>query len=106
MTVTAGHDPYANAGVAEATEERQRKREKANRTTFETDLKWVMSGPRGRRLINWLAFDLSGLRNDQESRHDEGMQRVGRELHRMLEEHCLEDYFKMRQEALHPDEHN
>ena len=94
---SGGHDPWANIGVAEANEAEQLEREKSKRAEFVANLKWVMERPRGRALMRWL-LGKTGVFSPNHNLIDEGSRRVGLELHSMLDEHCMEAYFTMRQE--------
>jgi len=67
------------------------------------DIKWLMSSPRGRRLVWWL-LDVSGIYRTSfsSSRNvtdfNEGGRNVGLRLLARVNDHCLDSYEKMLQE--------
>jgi hypothetical protein len=68
--------------------------------TFIEDFKWLMSSPRGRRLMKWL-LELTGVyrtsfnNSGSITAFNEGQRNIGLALMAQLNDHCLDRYVEM-----------
>lgn len=78
------------------------KTDDANRTMVD-DIKWLLSSPRGRRLVWWLlgitgVFRTSFNASGSTTFFNEGSRNVGLQLLAKVQEHCIDRYVEMLQE--------
>lgn len=91
-------DPTNLPALAEAQAARKTKAEHAALLKA-SDYKWLMSQPRGRRLM-WRLLEETGLfrssfTGNSETFFREGERNVGLKTMAILNEHCVEDYAQM-----------
>ena len=95
-------DPFDLEGQA-ASREAQKRRDEFWREVEAKDIEWLMSGPRGRRIVfriiarsgKWS----SAFTGNSETFYRIGMSEVGRWLENMLLDKCPEQYVEMIKEA-------
>lgn len=86
----------------QAVEDVKKKADNAARTMVE-DIKWLMSSPRGRRLVWWL-LDITGVYRTSFSSQrggtdfNEGGRNTGLKLLAKVQEHCLDKFVEMLRE--------
>jgi hypothetical protein len=78
--------------------DQQRRLENARRTAID-DIKWLMSSPRGRRIVSWL-LDISGVNRssypcDTGMAFREGGRNIGLQLQDRVRDHALDMYIAM-----------
>jgi len=71
----------------------------ANRTMVD-DIKWLLSSPRGRRIVWWLlsitgVFRTSFNASGSTTFFNEGGRNIGLQLLAKVQEHCMERYVEM-----------
>jgi hypothetical protein len=76
----------------------QRQREDSRKTAID-DIKWLMSSPRGRRIVSWL-LDIAGVHRssypcDAGMAFREGGRNIGLQLQDRVKEHTLDMYIAM-----------
>ena len=95
-------DPF-DLDAQDLTRQQQETRNNLVRKTEAEDLKWLMSGPRGRRIV--FRFLLrsglwhSSFTGNSETFYREGRREMGLWLWNLLQADCLEEYGLMIQEA-------
>jgi hypothetical protein len=103
VRTVSDHDPY-DLDSASQRQEEQVLRCHLELTLAERDLVWLMSGPRGRRIVRRILRD---ARLDESSYHpnamemsrQEGRKEIARGLRQMIDRLCPELYVKMQQET-------
>lgn len=75
--------------------------------TFVEDLKWIMSSPRGRRVMWWLLgltgiYRLSFNNSGSITAFNEGQRNIGLTLQANVSEHCHASYLTMLEEQRKP----
>ena len=95
-------DPF-DLDAQELTRQQQETRSAIVRKVEAEDIKWLMSGPRGRRIVfRWLhrsGIWASSFTGNSETFFREGRREMGLWLWTLLQVECLEEYGLMIQEA-------
>ncbi len=90
-------------GASDAQNLAQRQKIENAIKTATDDIKWLMSSPRGRRIIWWL-LDIAGVHRtsapcDAGMAFREGGRNIGLQVHARVIEHCPDAYIQMLQET-------
>ena len=98
----AGYDPFDIASQ-EASANRRKDSEDRDRRQFSDDLKWLMSGPRGRRIVNrilvWCGIWRTSFTGNSETFFREGMRNIGLMLLGPISDTCPDQLALMMEEA-------
>ena len=90
----------------EREKEERRVREKMTADTESSDIRWMMKGPKGRRII-WRLLEQAGVfrssfnPNSMTMAFQEGQRNMGLRLLGLVHEHCPEHYNTMVEESKH-----
>jgi hypothetical protein len=108
--MTVDHDPFDLRGQDRQRNEQEDKA-RLSRQTEREDIKWLMKGPRGRRIIWRLleragVFRLSYTGDAASTNFNEGMRNMGLGLMVLINSACPEQYALMMQEQKEHDKRN
>lgn len=102
-------DPVFDLELKEASEAERRKRDQQVQARWRMDVKWLMSGPRGRRMVFRILEETRAMlpvfdSNFGRMAHNEGRRDVGLYLLAAINESCPESYAVMLQEQREENE--